>query len=137
MCKTKVKVAGLLETCEKEISMAMKMASGMKSASDFSNGLEGFTLLRAASMSIQFTTENIKQIDTLTGGKLLSRYPQIDWKVVKGIRDILSHAYGQVDERVIFDTIRNDFPLLGEKCSEILSDVNAGKHDDMFKSMEK
>ena len=56
--------------------------------------------------------EGFKNIDKLTDKKLLLEYPQIDWKGVKGIRDILSHHYFDLDAEVIFDICENDLDEL-------------------------
>ncbi len=56
--------------------------------------------------------EGFKNIDKLTDKKLLLEYPQIDWKGVKGIRDILSHHYFDLDAEVIFDICENDLDKL-------------------------
>lgn len=90
MCNAKIRVRGLLEACVSEIGKAMQVVSGLDQPSGFLNGMEGFILLRASSMSIQYVTENIKKIDNLTGGKLFSKYPGVGWKSVKGMRDVLS-----------------------------------------------
>jgi uncharacterized protein with HEPN domain len=33
--------------------------------------------------------ESLKNLDKVTGGTLFSRYPEVDWKGAKGIRDII------------------------------------------------
>ncbi len=34
--------------------------------------------------------ESLKHIDKLTNNTLLKNYPEIDWKAVKGMRDIIT-----------------------------------------------
>ncbi len=46
--------------------------------------------------------EGFKNIDKLTENKLLPNYPTINWKGVKGVRDILSHHYFDMDAETIF-----------------------------------
>jgi len=41
--------------------------------------------------------------------------PDIDWKGISRLRDILSHAYFGVDEEIIWDIIQNKIPQLKEK----------------------
>ena len=37
--------------------------------------------------------ESLKNLDKITGGSLLAKYPEVDWKGAKGARDIISHHY--------------------------------------------
>jgi uncharacterized protein with HEPN domain len=56
--------------------------------------------------------ESLKKIDRITDGKLLDKYPAVDWKGLKGIRDVISHQYFDLDAEAVFNTVNNDIPLL-------------------------
>ena len=51
--------------------------------------------------------EQVKRLDGSTEANLEDVYPEIDWKGVKGIRDILSHHYFSADAEIIFDVCQN------------------------------
>ena len=63
---------------------------------------EGLEKLDAISMQLIALGENVKNLDKVTGGSLLSQYPQIEWKRVMGMRDILSHHYFDIDSEVVY-----------------------------------
>jgi uncharacterized protein with HEPN domain len=46
--------------------------------------------------------ERLKNLDKVTNDELLSEYPEIEWKKVKGLRDIISHQYFDVNSEAIF-----------------------------------
>ncbi len=50
-----------------------------------------------------------------------SKYPDIEWKRIGGLRDILIHAYFGVDVEVVWDIVKNKVPQLKEKIGKILS----------------
>jgi len=58
--------------------------------------------------------EGLKNVDSMTDKKLLVQYPQIEWKKVKGMRDIISHHYFDVDAEAIFDVCTNHIPPLAD-----------------------
>ncbi len=62
--------------------------------------------------------ESLKYLDTITGGDLLRRRPEVDWDGAKGIRDILSHHYQDVDAEIVYNVCR-------EKMTGLLSTINA------------
>ena len=64
---------------------------------DFLDSSNGMILLDATCMLLIAIGENLKNLDKVTEGKLLPTYPSIPWKKVKGMRDIISHHYFDVD----------------------------------------
>jgi uncharacterized protein with HEPN domain len=46
--------------------------------------------------------------------------PQIEWRKVAGLRDILIHKYSAVDVEIIWDIVRNKLAVLHEQVQSIL-----------------
>ncbi|MFN8499003.1 MAG: DUF86 domain-containing protein [Anaerolineae bacterium] len=51
------------------------------------------------------------------------RYPSIPWRDMAGMRDIAIHQYARLDLRRVFDTVRNELPLLERNIKMILDDL--------------
>ena len=45
-------------------------------------------------------------------------HDQIPWGDVYGLRNRIVHDYGQVDLHIIYDTLKNDFPVLLNRLQE-------------------
>ena len=60
----------------------------------------------------------------LTEKKLLSRYPEMDWKGVMGMRDIIAHHYFDLDAEIVYDVIKNDLPKLRNILQRIINELN-------------
>lgn len=71
--------------------------------------------------------EGFKNIDKLSNNSLLENYSEIPWKQVKGIRDILSHHYFDMDAETIFDVSKNEIPKLSKVVNQIILDVSNTK----------
>jgi len=48
------------------------------------------------------------------------RYPDIAWREMAGLRDILAHAYFGLDDEVLWDIVRNKVPSLVDHIERIL-----------------
>ncbi len=81
-------------------------------------------LFDATVMRIQVVGEMLKQIDDVSGGKILSNYPEIPWRSVFGMRNFISHEYCMVDPEKIFYTIKDDFPPLADVIEKVIKDIS-------------
>lgn len=63
-------------------------------------------------MQLIFIGESVKVIDARTESDYLSRYKNIPWTSIMGLRDIIAHEYHHIDAEEIFKVIRRDLPIL-------------------------
>ena len=53
--------------------------------------------------------------------KLIAKYPEIEWKKIAGLRDILIHAYFGIDIEIVWDVVQNKLPELKNQMMLIKS----------------
>ena len=104
----------LLEEIEISLRHILRRFRNIQSSDDFLADDAGIDKLDAISMRLIAIGEAFKQIDKLTDKRLLPRYPEIDWEGVKGIRDILSHHYFDIDAEIIYHVCDRHVPELLE-----------------------
>lgn len=79
---------------------------------DFLGSPNGMILLDATCMLLIAIGESLKNLDKVTEGRLLPTYPSIPWKHVKGMRDIISHHYFDVDPSQVLWIVTNEIEPL-------------------------
>lgn len=83
----------------------------------------GLEKLDSICMQLINIGEALKQIDKLTEDILLIKYSEIDWKNAKGMRDIITHHYFDVDAEVVFAVIREKLPPMKDAITKIINDL--------------
>ena len=52
--------------------------------------------------------------------EIQSNYPQIPWRLMGNMRNVVVHEYFQVNLEIVWDIIQNDLPLLAVQLQELL-----------------
>ena len=113
-----------LEDIKYSLELIQKRAKNINSSDDFLKDENGLQKLDSIAMRLSAIGEGFKNIDKLSNNQLLIKYPNIPWKNVKGIRDILSHQYFDMDAEVIFAICKKDVNELLETTIKIIKDLN-------------
>ena len=73
--------------------------------------------LFAVIKALEITGEAVKKIPD----DVRVQYPQIPWKDIAGMRDILVHQYWRVDSQVVWSTVQTGIPLLKSAIADLAS----------------
>ena len=117
----------LLETL-KQISISakriLKRFEQVDSVDYFLDSEDGLEKMDALCMQLIAIGESLKNVDKLTEKKLLVKYPDINWKAAKGIRDIITHHYFDLDAESIYDVCENNIEPLSKTIDTIIKDIS-------------
>lgn len=95
-------VIEILTQIENAIKITLQRFEVVDSVGYFTNTPQGMEKLDSICMQLIAIGESLKNIDKITNKELLEKYPQIDWKGAKGMRDIISHHYFDIDANDIY-----------------------------------
>ena len=79
---------------------------------------ENSLLVDATVRNLEIIGEAVKKLPSaITAGR-----PEIEWKKIAGLRDILIHAYFGVDVRIIWDIVVHKLPGLKTSVNQMLAE---------------
>ncbi|BAZ78852.1 DUF86 domain-containing protein [Sphaerospermopsis kisseleviana CS-549] len=83
----------ILISCDK----ILRYTQGLDERSFFADELRFDAVIR----NLQVIGESVKQIPP----EIRNKYPDIEWRKIAGLRDILVHAYFSLEDEIIWDII--------------------------------
>jgi uncharacterized protein with HEPN domain len=87
-----------------------------------------FEAFRDSEIVVDAVARNLELIGEASKGvpdDLKSRYPDVPWRKVAGLRDVIVHGYFRVDVALLWDIVQREVPAVRHKIAAILS-VNYG-----------
>ena len=122
MCKY-LMTLHILELIQASLQEVEKRCEKITEPDDFLTSETGVILMDSICMKLSAVGESIKNLDKITNHELLSKYSEIPWKNVMGVRDFIVHHYFEVDADVIFSICKNDVPVLMSVITRMIKDL--------------
>lgn len=116
------RIYSLLERVEDAILLVREQTEHIVAPDDFLNSSSGMFLLGGVCMQLIFIGESVKVLDAKNAGYLV-HYPEIPWREIMGLRDVIAHEYHRIDAEEIFSVIKNDFPVLLETVQRMKKEI--------------
>ena len=96
----------------------------VKSINDFTDSPAGMEKFDSICMLLSAIGEALKNLDKTTNKTLLPQYPQVDWKKAKGLRDIISHQYFDINVEAIYNVCKNNIPELAQTINKMIRELS-------------
>lgn len=89
------------------------------SNADISTFLENSMMRFACIKQMEIIGEASKHITD----ELKSKYPEIEWSQIIGMRNVFAHEYFGIDSSLVWEIIKRDLPVLKLKIEEIFNSL--------------
>jgi uncharacterized protein with HEPN domain len=116
-------IVDILNNVLSSMEQVLRRFQVIRSSEDFVKDDVGREKLDSVCMQLIAMGEALKQIDKLTGGELLTKYPGVDWKKAMGMRDIIAHHYFDIDHETVYVVCHEHLPEMREAVVRMLDDL--------------
>jgi uncharacterized protein with HEPN domain len=107
---------GILNSSEKILSLIKD--------SNIDEFINNWVVLDAIVRNLEIIGEAIKNIPS----SIKEKYPDIEWKKIAGLRDILTHEYFGINYNILWDIVKNKIPKLTDEVQKILNDLEKNQN---------
>lgn len=116
-------VIEILRNISWSLDQITKRFQGIWKSEDFTETDLGLEKLDSICMQLINIGEALKHLDKLTEGTLLSRYGSVDWMGAKGMRDIITHHYFDIDAEIVCGVCSEHIPQMKSVIGKIIEDL--------------
>lgn len=116
-------VLEILSKIQESVERILGRFEPIHSIDDFLESEQGLEKLDGICMQLIAIGESLKNLDKVAGPEFLQGYPEIDWKAAKGMRDIISHHYFDLDAEAVFNVCKTNLPEMLPVLQRIIADV--------------
>ncbi len=88
--------------------------------------LDGYAGNRLIADAVERNLERVSEASRHVPDEVKSQFPEVPWRQVADIGNVLRHAYDGVSDRRVFLTVRSDLPALKSVLERLLSECDTG-----------
>lgn len=108
-----------LEDILESIGLIEEWSQGMTELHDFMISPGRVMAFNACVMRLQVIGEHVGKL-LKENANPLECYPEIPWQAIYGMRNIIAHEYGNIDEAIVVSVINDDLPKLKAVIKDLL-----------------
>jgi len=120
MSKEELTIKDRLEDILESIELIQEWSKGMTELEDFMITPNRVMAFNACVMRLQVIGEHVGKL-LKEKSNPLDEYKDIPWHAIYGMRNLISHEYGNIDEVVVVSTINDDLPKLKKVIEELIN----------------
>ena len=113
----------VVEQIDEALEKIKSRSASVQSAEDFTVTPEGMERMDGLCMLFMAVGEALKNLDKITEGSLLPRYPEVDWQGAMGFRDVIAHQYFNIDPQQVFWICRHEVGPLSAAIKKIAQEL--------------
>lgn len=114
-----------MQTSERDRSILEHIVSYCSDIEDavqrFGSSFDAFSSDRVYRNACAMCILQIGELGGHLSQEFRSSHPQMPWNEIKGMRNVMAHAYGSLSVQTTWETIEQDIPALKNFCTAVLN----------------
>ena len=110
---------------ERDLSILEHMLAYCKDIEEtvqrFGNSYEAFSVDKAYRNACAMCILQIGELAGHLSAEFRAAHPEMPWREIRGMRNVVAHAYANISFRTTWDTIQTDIPSMKKFCAELLT----------------
>lgn len=129
MYKKSYTIKDRLQQIAESIDIIQTRCMNINTPDDFLLSPDNMTIFDSCVMRLQTIGEQVGKL-LKEQNSPLHEYNEIPWQAIYGMRNFISHEYANVDEAIIFSTIKDDLTVIKPIILKLLQQYsNENPHD--------
>lgn len=102
----------------------ISILESIENIEEFTKGGEGeFLITKVIQHAVIRNLEVMGEASKKISNELKKDFPEIPWREMAGLRDVLIHDYLGVDNQRVWNVVQNELPELKEKVKKVLDNL--------------
>jgi uncharacterized protein with HEPN domain len=99
---------------ERDAAYLWDMLDAARRARRLTSGMDfaAFVADERTSLAVERLLENIGEAASHVSLEFIAMHPAIPWRTMVGMRNVLAHQYGSVDQQLVWKSVANGVPEL-------------------------
>jgi uncharacterized protein with HEPN domain len=111
-----------LQEIIESIDLIQQWSEGIATAHDFMLTPNRVMAFNACVMRLQVIGEHVGKL-LKSDAEIADKYPQIPWRAIYGMRNLISHEYANINENIVVDVIHNELEPLKAVVNQMLGEL--------------
>lgn len=108
----KARALQTLESIKDTIAQLIEWNTNIVSIDFYYSSQQGMQLLAANCTLITAIGEGVNRVNRILPEFLQTKFPDVAWRAIIGMRNHIAHGYFELDAEMIFEAIKDDIPPL-------------------------
>ncbi len=123
MSKNQYTTQDRLSQIAESIAIINERCKDIHTPDDFLMSPDNMTIFDSCVMRLQAIGEQVGKL-LKEENSPLAQYEEIPWKAIYDMRNFISHEYANIDEYIIFTTIKEDLPRIEPIINKMLQEYS-------------
>lgn len=111
-----------MQATDRDLALLTDMHAACREVGEFMQGVKfnAFVADRKLCLAVERCLEIVGEAAGKVSASFQAEHPEIKWRQIKGLRNVLAHEYGNIEYRMLYETTKKEVPVLLRALMQVL-----------------